>query len=100
MFSEPQPQQDASFNSKLKDELQPKFNEILKFITKEINNGNQVFWVCPLIEESTFLDYTSAKKKFDIINDKFPNNVGLIHGALDKNEKEHILKRFLKSRFR
>jgi len=28
MFSEPQPQQDASFNRKLKDELQTKFDEI------------------------------------------------------------------------
>ena len=32
--------------------LESKIDEILKFIQKEINNGNQVFWVCPLIEES------------------------------------------------
>ena len=57
---------------------------------------NQVFWVCPLIEESSFLDYSSAKKKFDIINKKFPNKVGLIHGALDKSEKEEVLEKFLK----
>ena len=29
------------------------------------------------------------------INKKFPNKVGLIHGALDKNEKEIVLKKFL-----
>ena len=29
---------------------------------KQIENGNQVFWVCPLIEKSAFLDYSSAKK--------------------------------------
>ena len=28
------------------------------------------------------------KKKFDIINKQFPNNVGLIHGGLSKEEKE------------
>ena len=73
-----------------------KINELYPYIKKLIKEKNQVFWVCPLIEESSFLDYSSAKKKFDIINGKFPNDVGLIHGALDKNEKEIILKKFLK----
>jgi len=72
-----------------------KINELWSFITKQINDNNQVFWVCPLIEESSFLDYSSAKKKFDLINKKFPNKVGLIHGSLDKVEKEKVLKKFL-----
>ena len=72
-----------------------KINELWSFIKKQIDKNNQVFWVCPLIKESSFLDYSSAKKKFDIINKKFPNKVGLIHGALDKTEKEKILNKFL-----
>ena len=72
-----------------------KINELWPFIKKQINIDNQVFWVCPLIEESSFLDYSSAKKKFDIINKKFPGKVGLIHGGLEKEEKEKILKKFL-----
>ena len=72
-----------------------KINELWPFIKKQLNNQNQIFWVCPLIEESTFLDYSSAKKKFDLISKRFPNNVGLIHGALAKNDKENILKKFL-----
>ena len=73
-----------------------KINELWSFIKKQINMENQVFWVCPLIEESSFLDYSSAKKKFDVINKRFPNKVGLIHGALDKIEKEKVLNKFLK----
>ena len=73
-----------------------KINELWPFIKKQINQGNQIFWVCPLIEESSFLDYSSAKKKFDSINKKFPGNVGLIHGALDKSDKEKVLEKFLK----
>ena len=73
-----------------------KINELWPFLRKKINEGNQVFWVCPLIEDSKFLDYSSAKKKFDIIAEKFPKNVGLIHGNLDKDEKEKILVKFLK----
>ena len=48
-----------------------------------------------MIEESSFFDYSSAKKKYEIINKKFPNKVGLIHGSLDKDEKDKILNKFL-----
>ena len=75
-----------------------KIDELWPFINKQIKNHNQIFWVCPLIEESTFLDYSSAKKKYDLINNKFPNNVGLILGVLNKNEKEKILKKFLEKK--
>ena len=72
-----------------------KINEIWPFIKKQIEMNNQVFWVCPLIEESSFLDYSSAKKKFELINKKFPKMVGLIYGGMEKDEKEKILEKFL-----
>ena len=73
-----------------------KINELWPYIKKNINQQNQIFWVCPLIEESQYLDYSSAKKKFDIIFKKFPNNVGLIHGSMDRYEREKVLKNFQK----
>ena len=72
-----------------------KISELWPFIRNQIKIENQVFWVCPLIEESSILNYSSAKKKFELINKKFPNQVGLIHGGLEKEEKEKILKNFL-----
>ena len=51
-----------------------------------------------MIEKSAFLDYSSAKKKFEIIENKFKNKVGLIHGNLEKNEKQKILKNFLEKK--
>jgi ATP-dependent DNA helicase RecG len=72
-----------------------KIDELWPFIKRQITDQNQIFWVCPLINESKFLNYSSAKKKFDLINKKFPNKVGLIHGALNKDERENILKKFL-----
>ncbi len=72
-----------------------KINELWPYIKKQILNQNQIFWVCPLIEDSSFLDFSSAKKKFDLINKKFPNQVGLIHGALNKIDREIVLKKFL-----
>ena len=60
-----------------------------------MNKGNQIFWVCPLIEESKILDYSAAIKKFNFLSKKFPNKVGLIHGALDKIQKDNVLNDFL-----
>jgi len=77
-----------------------KIDEIIRFIKKEIHNGNQVFWVCPLIEESKKVDHTSAVKKFEFLNKIFPNQVALLHGKTDIVEKDKILNRFLKNEFK
>ena len=75
-----------------------KINEIWPFLEKKIKNKEQVFWVCPLIEESKILDFSSTEKTFKIVNKKFPKKVGFIHGALDQEEKEAVLKKFLNNK--
>ena len=79
--------------------LENKINEIIRFIKKEIKLGNQIFWVCPLIEESKKIDHTSAVKKFEYLNKLFPNQVSLLHGKTDIEDKELILNNFLKNKF-
>ena len=72
-----------------------KINEVIKFIKKEITNKNQIFWVCPLIDESKKLDYEAAVKKFEYLNKIFTGKVGLLHGSLKNEQKENVLKNFL-----
>ena len=72
-----------------------KIDEILIFIEKQIKNGNQAFWVCPLIEESKKLDYSAAVKKYNYLMKNFTNKVGLIHGGLEKEKKNKVLNNFL-----
>ena len=72
-----------------------KIDEIIYFLKKQIKNGNQVFWVCPLIEESKKLDYSAAVEKYKYLLKKFDNKVGLIHGNLDKDKKNNVLNDFL-----
>ena len=79
--------------------LESKVDDVIKFIKKEINSGNQIFWVCPLIEESKKLDHASAVKKFEYLDKIFPNQVSLLHGKTDLNDKEIILDKFLKNEF-
>ena len=80
--------------------LESKIEDIIKFIKKEINSGNQIFWVCPLIEESIKLDHSSAVKKFQYLNRLFPNQVSLLHGKTDTDEKEKILNDFLNNKIK
>ena len=72
-----------------------KLDEILPLLKKEISLERQIFWVCPLIDISSNLNYSSAKKKFEQVNKLFPNQVGLIHGGIDKNIKNKVLQDFL-----
>ena len=77
-----------------------KMDEIIKFVNKELSSSNQVFWVCPLIEESKKIDNTSAIKKYNLLKKKFQENVELIHGKLNDYEKEKILLNFQKNKFK
>jgi ATP-dependent DNA helicase RecG len=77
-----------------------KIDEIIKFVKKEILIGNQVFWVCPLIDLSKKIDHESAVNKYKFLNNIFPNIVGLIHGSLDKEKKEKSLKLFLNKKYK
>ncbi len=80
--------------------LESKIEDVLKFIKKEIRLGNQIFWVCPLIEESKKIDHTSAIKKSEYLKKLFPNQVYLLHGKTTIEEKEKILNRFLRNEFK
>ena len=54
--------------------------------------------MCPLIEESQILDYSAAVNKYNFLSSNFKNKVGLIHGALDKNDRDKVLDNFLKKK--
>ena len=75
--------------------LENKIDEILLFSKKQIKNGNQIFWVCPLIDESKKIDHQSSIKRYEYLKKNFSNKVGILHGNIDKHEKEKILNEFL-----
>ena len=79
--------------------LNSKIDEVIKFIKNEIKLKNQIFWVCPLIEESKKIDHESAIDKFNYLKKIFPNKVLLLHGKTDIDDKEKILDNFLKKKF-
>ena len=58
--------------------IESKIEDVIKFIKKEIQLGNQIFWVCPLIEESQELDLKAATDRYITLNKTF-KNLSLIH---------------------
>ncbi len=80
--------------------IESKIEDVIKFIKKEIQLGNQIFWVCPLIEESKKIDHSSAIKKSEYLKKIFPNDVYLLHGKTTIEEKEEILNKFLRNEFK
>ena len=72
-----------------------KINDLWPFIKRKIVEKEQIFWVCPLIEDSNKLDFSSTAKLYKLLNKKFNKKVGIIHGALNQEEKEKVLKEFL-----
>ena len=75
-----------------------KINDVIKFIESEITNKNQIFWVCPLIEESKKIDHQSSIVRYNYLVKLFNNKVGLLHGSIDKDEKDKILNDFLNNK--
>ena len=75
--------------------LDNKIMEVIEFIKKHISLNNQVFWVCPLIEESKKIDHQSSVKRYEALKKLFKTKVGLLHGSLEKDQKDKILNDFL-----
>ena len=72
------------------------FERVLRFIQKRINDGEQAYVVCPLIEESDKLDIQNAVDLYHQLESFYPPEikVGLMHGRLSNEEKDHMMQQF------
>jgi ATP-dependent DNA helicase RecG len=72
------------------------------FIEKEIKKGQQVFVICPLIEESDKLGVKAVTTEFEKLNeDVFPHiKIGMLHGKMKSDQKEEIMSKFLNNEYK
>ena len=74
-------------------------DKIVGRIGNVFRDGGQIYWVCPLIEESKKLEKEAAKSIADKLSEVLPEmNVGLIHGKLSEQEKHDVMESFVNSR--
>ncbi len=72
-----------------------KLPEIIAFLREKIAEGRQAYIVYPLVEESEKLDVKSARAEFEKWTGLLaPARVGLVHGRLDSDEKELVMREF------
>ncbi|GAA0612561.1 ATP-dependent DNA helicase RecG [Virgibacillus siamensis] len=69
---------------------------VLQFIENRVSHGEQAYVICPLIEESDKLDIQNAVDLFHQLTEFYGSklNVGLVHGRLSADDKEHMMKQF------
>lgn len=68
--------------------------EVVEGIKRTVSQGDKVYWVCPLVEESEKIDLAAAKERYEFMEQHMPGQVGLIHGRLKPKEKEAVMKLF------
>lgn len=73
-----------------------KIDTVLTEVSKEIEQGRQVYFVCPLVEESEKVALLDAQRLFEYLKEKvFPKHtVELIHGRMKADLKDSIMRRF------
>ena len=69
-----------------------KRGEVVQKIDQETTEEKQVYWVCPLIEESEELNYEAAETVFKTLSSELKNKkIGLVHGRLKPDAKNQTM---------
>ncbi len=74
-----------------------KVQEVMEKLFQKIKNSDekiQVYWVCPLVQESEKMDLIAAEKRFESLKEIFQDRVGLVHGKMKGSEKDAVMEKF------
>ena len=65
-----------------------------------VAEGQKVYWICPLVEESEEVELTAAEDRFRSLQPVFGERVGLVHGRMTGSEKDAAMSAFKEGRTR
>jgi len=71
-----------------------RLEETIEAVGRALDKGEQVYWVCPLVEESDVLDVAAAEERFAVLNARFPGKAALVHGRMKAAEKDRVMAQF------
>lgn len=71
-----------------------RLDELIQRIKFAIEDGQKVYWICPLVEESEHIELTSAEERFHSLHTVFGDQIGLIHGRMTGSEKDKAMRAF------
>jgi len=76
-----------------------RLDDVITAIGRAINKDDQVYWVCPLVEESDLIDLSSVEDRHRQLTAIYGSRVRLLHGRMSAQEKEHIAQDFKARKF-
>src|SRR4051812_12397381 len=57
-----------------------RLDEVSEAVGRAMEDGERIYWVCPLVEESEVSDLAAAEDRFTMLKARFGARVGLVHG--------------------
>jgi ATP-dependent DNA helicase RecG len=74
-----------------------RLEEVMEAVGRAMSAGKLVYWICPLVEESEAegTDHlTNATERFESLQKRFGDKVGLVHGQMKGVEKDRVMAQF------
>ncbi|WP_407122444.1 ATP-dependent DNA helicase RecG [Bradyrhizobium sp. STM 3561] len=74
-----------------------RISEVMEGVGRALEAGKLVYWICPLVDESEAEGtehLTNATKRFESLQKRFGERVGLVHGQMKGTEKDRVMGRF------
>src|ERR1700712_5186894 len=74
-----------------------RLNEVTEGVGRALQAGKRVYWICPLVEESEaegIEHLTNATQRFESLQQRFGDRVGLVHGQMKGTEKDRVMGQF------
>ena len=74
-----------------------RLDEVMEAVGRALKAGKLVYWICPLVEESEAEGtehLTNATERFEKLQGRFGDRVGLVHGQMKGTEKDHVMAQF------
>jgi ATP-dependent DNA helicase RecG len=74
-----------------------RLSEVTDAVGRALQAGKRVYWICPLVEESEaegIEHLTNATERFESLQERFGDRVGLVHGQMRGSEKDQAMAQF------
>ncbi len=71
-----------------------RLEEVEDAIGRALQDGQRVYWVCPLVEESEKTDLAAAQERYEELRKRFGKTAGLVHGRMKGPDKDAAMARF------
>jgi ATP-dependent DNA helicase RecG len=69
--------------------------DVLEGVARKLDEGAQVYWVCPLVAESELIDLAAAEERFVELRMRFGDRVGMVHGQQAAETRDATLAAFV-----